>query len=146
MRKLAVTVFVMSLTLVGCGSSSSSKKDAAPSPDAQITVDGGKLDVTPVTPDTRPADTGLPSDTRVADTAPVVTDAKLDVSGDVTPSDARDGSTPDTIVRLDVKLDVAKLDTNPDTSVVVTTDAPVDSAAASDDAEGIESDAGSDAE
>jgi hypothetical protein len=43
MRKLAATVFVLSLTALGCGSDSDTK-----TPDTGVTVDGGKTDV--VTP------------------------------------------------------------------------------------------------
>jgi hypothetical protein len=127
----------MSLTLVGCGSSSTSKKDAGP--DAQTSPDvGAKLDVV-ATPDTfRPApDTGVPSDVKapdgatdtlvLADTAP-----KTDVTGDTRPSttDTRDGSVadrqPDTFV-------VVRLDAMPDTAVTPP-DAPADAAPVSDDA------------
>jgi hypothetical protein len=121
MRKLAVTVFAMSLTLAGCGSSSSSKKDAAAdgSTDSIVKTDtisgqDTKPNTDVVVPaDTNPVDSAV--DGQIGDTA-----IKLDMSGDTTsPTDTRDGSladrVPDTFVRLDVALDTK-------------TDAPVDSA------------------
>jgi hypothetical protein len=59
-RKLAVTVFAMSLTLVGCGSSSTTKPDAA--------ADGKMMaDTMPVMPDTATAPT--PDGPMIADVA-----------------------------------------------------------------------------
>jgi hypothetical protein len=97
-RKLAVTVFAMSLTLVGCGSSSTTKVDA--NPDTKVTADAGpKLDTPPVTPDTKLADSAIPADTRIADGPAIDTiiipnpDTRLDqVQRDVVvpPVDARD--------------------------------------------------------
>jgi hypothetical protein len=133
MRKLAVTVFAMSLTLIGCGSSSTSKKPDAAS-DTSTAADVGK-DTVVVTSDTNNTlDTGV-VDTKVADTA--VTDvsiidvAKPEVSGDVvpTPSDARDGSPSERVGDT-----LVKLDTNPDTKIVIT-DAPADTAPVSGDAD-----------
>jgi hypothetical protein len=145
MRKLAVTVFAMSLTLVGCGSSSTSKKDAGP--DAQTSVDvAPKLD-TVATPDTfRPTpDTGVLGDVKPADGSAdtlVTTDTapKADVIGDTspTPTDTRDGAVadrqPDTFV-------VVRLDAAGDTKV--TADAPADTTPVSADAD---VDVGGDAE
>ena len=63
-RKLAVTVFVMSLALVGCGSSSTTKVDAGkPAPNA-----GVKLDAVNLQPDTGSVPRG---DAGVADVVPV---------------------------------------------------------------------------
>ena len=83
-RKLAVTVFAMSLTLVGCGSSSTTKQDA--SIDAK--PDGiTKPDATPDMPDT--AVVSAP------DTLPDV------------PKDLAPDTTPDTPPRVDVAIDTA---------------------------------------
>jgi hypothetical protein len=121
MRKLAVTVFAMSLTLIGCGSSSSSKKDGA-APDARVTTDGGNKDVITVSPDTQIADV-LVTDTKAADTS-VATDAnKADGQVD---ADVRDGSLVDGVV--------LPVDTNKADTTVKVTDAPVDSATVSPDA------------
>jgi hypothetical protein len=77
-RKLAVTVFAMSLTLVGCGSSSTTKVDGgtdakvSPAPDA-----GVKLDTANLAPDTGivpPGDAGA-ADVLVAPDSGPVTDA-----------------------------------------------------------------------
>ncbi len=125
MRKLAVTVFAMSLTLIGCGSSSTSKKDAA----SDTAPDVAK-DTIVVTPDTNPVtnpDTGIDTakPTDVATDVSVIDVAKPDVTGDVTPiADTRDGSpadkTPDTFVKTDI--------------VVIPTDAPADTTPVGGDA------------
>jgi hypothetical protein len=126
MRKLAVTVFAMSLTLVGCGSSSTSKKDAA----------GDAAGDTIVQKDTSPKDTtvtsetGTPEDAKVADAAadtvvPPGDALQADVAVDVAPlTDARDTLAADrqpdsTPPRLDVAADIK-------------TDAPADTAPAGD--------------
>jgi uncharacterized lipoprotein NlpE involved in copper resistance len=139
MRKLAVTVFAMSLTLVGCGSSSTSKKDAGP--DAQTTTDvGAKLDVVVATPDTLPPTTDVVvlTDGKTVDGATDVsitpdTAPKTDVSGDVTPitTDARDGSVTD--VQAGDTVVVVRLDATADTKIT-TTDAPADTTPVSADA------------
>lgn len=122
-RKLAVTVFAMSLTLVGCGSSSTSKKPDAAT-DGITAADVAKD--TGFTPDTKLVDTGLAGDTMVADTAVdtsvSVDGAKLDVASDTTPADTRDGAaadrTPDTFVRLDVNTTDTKDAPAVDTAVI----------------------------
>src|ERR1700690_4000589 len=67
-RKLAVTVFAMSLSLVGCGSSSTTKPDVGV--DAKLTADvvAPTQDLGPVsgpeagqTPDVAPVDTAIPT-------------------------------------------------------------------------------------
>jgi len=109
MRKLAVTVFAMSLALVGCGSSSTTKKDVGAPPDSK-TADTG------VAADTKPA-----ADTNVTPGAEAgVPDAATDVIviTDVPVGDAVvDGPRPD-VAPTEGGLDVVvKLDTTPDTIV-----------------------------
>ena len=129
-RKLAVTVFVMSLTLVGCGSSSPSKPDVGADTKAPV------ADVNVLSPDTvvqpQPGpEAGTP------DTAQVQPDAALDTGIDTPRPDAAvvdlaggeagpvvpDTRLPDTgTVKLDGGVDVppVKVDA-PDAAVV---DAP----------------------
>jgi hypothetical protein len=86
-RKFAVTLFATSLTLIGCGSTSTTKQDAAPAAEAQAAeVATQNPDVVP-TPDTVPVtpDTALVT----PDTALVTPDTAL-----VTPDTAL--VTPDT--------------------------------------------------
>ena len=101
-RKFAVTLFATSLTLVGCGSTSTTKQDAAvaadghaadvvapnpdvvPTPDtAPVTLDSAPVtpDTAPVTPDTAPVtpDTARPVDVAIPDGSPVVPDTRPDV-------------------------------------------------------------------
>jgi hypothetical protein len=101
-RKFAVTLFATSLTLVGCGSTSTTKQDAAvaadghaadvvapnpdvvPTPDtAPVTLDTAPVtpDTAPVTPDTAPVtpDTARPVDVAIPDGSPVVPDTRPDV-------------------------------------------------------------------
>ena len=92
MRKLVVPVFAMSLTLVGCGSSSTTKpKDAG--------VDAGRT-----SPDTGLVDTNLPvlPDTGVRGTpdTPIVTPQDGGVLADVQVDTV--GTAPDVIVAVDV--------------------------------------------
>jgi hypothetical protein len=131
MRKLAVTVFAMSLTLIGCGSSSTSKKDAAG--DAAKDTVVVSPDTSPKIPDTGVLDTKV-ADTAVADVSIADTAPKADVLGDTTPvvtTDARDGSTADRVGDTFVKVDT---NTTPDTNVVTIPDAPADTAPVSGDA------------
>jgi hypothetical protein len=113
-RNLVVTVFAMSLTLVGCGSSSTTKPDAAPDVKAPADVAGAeaaKLDTPPTQPDARPADSAqpdvaIPVDTVVTPDAPVI-DAGVDVgAGDV-------GILPDTR-----PVDARPADAAPDISTI----------------------------
>jgi hypothetical protein len=107
-RKFAVTLFATSLTLVGCGSTSTTKQDAAvaadghaadvvaqnpdvvPTPDtAPVTPDTALVtpdtalvtpDTAPVTPDTAPpVDVARPADVAIPDGSPVVPDTRPDV-------------------------------------------------------------------
>jgi hypothetical protein len=76
-RKFAVTLFATSLTLIGCGSTSTTKQDAAPAAEAQAAeVATQNPDVVP-TPDTVPVtpDTALVT----PDTALVTPDTRPDV-------------------------------------------------------------------
>jgi hypothetical protein len=143
-RKFAVTLFATSLTLVGCGSTSTTKQDAAvaadghaadvvapnpdvvPTPDtAPVTLDTAPVtpDTAPVTPDTAPVtpDTARPVDVAIPDGSPVVPDTRPDV---VTP-------------RPEAGRDVAIVD-------APNTDAGVDAATAGDgsDLDGGTSDGG----
>jgi len=119
MRKLAVTVFAMSLTLVGCGSSSTSKKDAA----GDAAGDVGAQKDTISASDTIAPDTGT-TDGKVADVAADIsvtgdTATNSDVTADTTPvADTRDSAVPDNrqpdvIVRLDVAVTDAPADSAP---------------------------------
>ena len=101
-RKLAVTVFAMSLTLVGCGSSSTTKSDAAPDVKPPVDVaapDAAKPEVQPTQPEVGPpvdvaqADVAVPVDIAVTPDAQVI-DAGVDagdvgVLPDARPVDAR---------------------------------------------------------
>ena len=100
-RKFAVTLFATSLTLIGCGSTSTTKQDTAvaadgktadvvaqnpdvvPVPDtAPVTLDTAPvtLDTAPVTPDTAPpVDVARPVDVAIPDGSPVVPDTRPDV-------------------------------------------------------------------
>lgn len=69
-RKLAVTVFAMSLTLVGCGSSSTTKPDAAV--DGKMTAD--TMTVTPDTAMTTTPDVGPMAPDVAVDNAVVTPD------------------------------------------------------------------------
>jgi hypothetical protein len=134
-RKLAVTVFAMSLTLVGCGSSSTSKKpDAATDSTTAVDVAGNKDVLTPS--DTRVVDTAVLGDTSVVDTAVDTSVAaevgpKLDVAKDTTPADTRDSGaadkTPDTFIKLDTGTVDTKIVDAPvvDTAVISDADSEV---------------------
>lgn len=104
-RKLAVTVFAMSLTLVGCGSSSTTKPDVGV--DAKVTAD-----VVPPTQDLAPVtgpEAGLPTpDGPIAD-MPVVTPTPDGHVADL-PVVVPDGGTlvPDTKPATDVPADTTK--------------------------------------
>jgi hypothetical protein len=85
-RKLALTVFAMSLTLVGCGSSSTTKPDVGV--DAKVTADvvAPTQDLAPAsgpeagqTPDVAPVDTAIipPADGPLPDLPVVVVDGGL---------------------------------------------------------------------
>ncbi len=82
MRKLAVTVFALSLSAFGCGSDSGGNK-----PDTAVGVDSGKTTDTIVT-DAPIADTPLTPDTQVGMDGPVVDAPVVDVAQheDVMPS------------------------------------------------------------
>jgi hypothetical protein len=131
MRKLALTVFAMSLTLAGCGSSSSTKKTDAAT-DAVTVADTSKADVV-VFGDTAPkTDTVVIGDAPAADVAvdavvPTDVITPTDVTAaDVTPSDARDGAVAET------KPVDGKIDTTPVVKLDSGTDAPADTAPAGD--------------
>lgn len=117
MRKLIVTVFAMSLTLVGCGSSSTTKPDAGSdvkAPGAEVGLDTAKLDRPVVPPDGQLADLAQPADvavdTAIADVA--VTEGGVDAgdAGSLTPDTrpveaGRDGSRDGSLDFPPVKLD-----------------------------------------
>jgi hypothetical protein len=90
-RKFAVTLFATSFTLIGCGSTSTTKQDAAPAAEAQAAeVATQNPDVVP-TPDTVPVtpDTALVTpDTALVtpDAAPVTPDT-APVTPDTRPAD-----------------------------------------------------------
>ena len=101
-RKLAVTVFAMSITLVGCGSSSTTKPDAAV--DGKMTAD--TMTVTPDTASTITPDVGTTTPDVAVDNAVATPDGPLPDLPVVVP----DGGTlvPDTKPATDVpapKLD-----------------------------------------
>jgi hypothetical protein len=134
-RKFAVTLFATSLTLIGCGSTSTTKQDAA------VAADGHAADVVPQNPDVVPTpdtvlvtpDTALvtPDTAPVTpDTAPVTPDTAL-----VTPDTAL--VTPDTaLVTPDTRPDVVtpRPEAGHDVAIVdaPNTDAGVDAADAGD--------------
>ena len=127
-RKFAVTLFATSLTLIGCGSTSTTKQDAA------VAADGHAADVVPQNPDVVPTpDTVLVTpDTALVtpDTAPVTPDTAL-----VTPDTAL--VTPDTaLVTPDTRPDVVtpRPEAGHDVAIVdaPNTDAGVDAADAGD--------------
>jgi hypothetical protein len=127
-RKFAVTLFATSLTLIGCGSTSTTKQDAA------VAADGHAADVVPQNPDVVPTpDTVLVTpDTALVtpDTAPVTPD-----TAPVTPDTAI--VTPDTaLVTPDTRPDVVtpRPEAGHDVAIVdaPNTDAGVDAADAGD--------------
>jgi PBP1b-binding outer membrane lipoprotein LpoB len=115
-RKFAVTLFATSFTLIGCGSTSTTKQDAAPAAEAQaaevatqnpdvvptpdtVPVTPDTALVTPdtalVTPDTRPADVVTPQPEAGRDVAIVDapnTDAGVDVANAGDGSDVDGGA------------------------------------------------------
>mgnify|MGYP001568038301 CR=1 FL=1 len=110
-RKLAVTAFAMSLTLVGCGSSSTTKSDAAP--DVKPPTDVPRAD-------TAIPDTGLPTqpDTLAPDTAQP--DLAVDVGIDTARRDAPvidvgvDANDTGAVGEVGVLPDTRPADTGPD--------------------------------
>ena len=102
-RKFAVTLFATSLTLIGCGSTSTTKQDTAVAADGQaadVVVQNPDVvsapDTAPVTPDTRP-DVVTPQPEAGRDVAVVDapnTDAGVDAANAGDGADA-DGGTSD---------------------------------------------------
>jgi hypothetical protein len=156
-RKLAVTVFAMSLTLVGCGSSSTTKPDVGADTkitpaDVAIKLDVvSPVDVTPVK-----LDVAAPTDvTLKQDVAPDITTTTPDGANDVTPVKLDGGLIPDagdagSIIKLDVAgseviktdaSDAAKVDAPEAGSII---DAPAVDAGAGDAAGEAGSDASAD--
>ncbi len=127
MRKLAVTVFAMSLTLVGCGSSSTSKKDAAGDAAGDV---GTQKDTGPSKDTTGTTDTGTVEDAKVADVA-----ADSVTPGDAIKADVAVDVAPPTDARIDSNLaDLRGIDVLPRLDVAgdTRTDAPADTAPAGD--------------
>jgi len=116
--KLAVLVFAMSITLVGCGSSSTTKPDAGVGdakpavPDVATAEAAKPVDTNPSTPDAG-VDTALPHPDVAVDTAtPDVSVADVGVDAGETGVSPDGGTLPDVAKPIDVATDLAtvKLD------------------------------------